>query len=317
MYRPTHCIRAAVLGLACVLAACSGPAAPEGTARADAETARLDAEFTSRTQVARMAREEALTGEQGWTRLTGLHRIELRSHFVGSAAGSGIRLAHGPAKLGLLQSEGGSFAFTPERGVALTLDGAPVEGRVRLRSDRDGAADELGFDDGQGALSIIERGGAAFVRVRHADAEARRLFAGLEYWPIDRGWQVDAAFTPAPADARIDVANILGMVEPARTPGTVVFARDGVDYTLHALEGSDGGLFLIFADRTSGRGSYSAGRYLDTAAPGADGRVVLDFNRAQNPPCAFTAFATCPLPPDGNRLDLVVDAGEKAYRTPR
>ena len=308
--------RSRVCGLIVALLLTGCEAAPgvadDASARAEAE--RLDAEFASRLQVARIAREEALTAPDGWTGLTGLHRIELRSHFIGSAPGSGIRLGHGPAQLGLLQSGDGTYAFTPERGVALTLDGAPVTGRVLLRSDREGAPDWLEFDDGRGALSIIERSGIAFVRVRHADAEARRRFAGLEYWPIDRNWQIEATFTPAAPGTRVDIANILGLVEPTVSPGTVRFDRDGVTYALQALEGADGGLFLILADRTSGRGSYSAGRYLDTAAPGADGRVVLDFNRAYNPPCAFTAFATCPLPPDGNRLDLAIEAGEKAYR---
>ncbi|NYZ63815.1 DUF1684 domain-containing protein [Luteimonas deserti] len=316
MTRSDHLLRMLLCGALLALAACDRPTQPAADAARRAELARLDAEFASRTQVARMAREEALTAPDGWTSLVGLHRIELRSHFIGSAPGSGIRLAHGPGRLGLLQSADG-FAFTPERGTAVTLDGEPVTTRVALRSDRDGPPSVLGFDEGRGALSIIERGGAAFVRVRHADAESRRRFGGLDYWPIDRGWRLEGRFTPAPASARIDVANILGMVEPTRTPGTVTFEYEGVSHTLHALEGADGGLFLILADRTSGHGSYSAGRYLDTPPPDAQGRVVLDFNRAYNPPCAFTSFATCPLPPAGNRLDLAIEAGEQAYRTPR
>lgn len=299
------------------------PAACERSPRADAATtvdpvaAELDAEFAARIQAARMAREEALVAPAGWTRVVGLHRIALRSHFVGSAPTSGIRLAHGPARLGLLQSGDDGVFLTPESGVALVLDGAPVRGRVRLRSDRDGEADVVGFDEGRGALSIVERGDAAFVRVWHADAEAARQFAGLAYWPIDRGWRIEAVFAPAAAGARIDVADLLGAVDATPTPGRVRFERDGVTHVLHALAGEGGGLRLVFADRTSGRGSYSAGRYLDTAAPDAEGRVVLDFNRAYNPPCAFSAFATCLLPPDGNRLDLAVDAGERTHPASR
>lgn len=303
--------------LAALLVACGGDRAETGDVDARAEMARLDAEFSARTANARREREAALRAPDGWTSLTGLHRIELRSHFIGSAPGSGIRLAHGPARLGLLQSDDGAYAFIPERGVAATLDGVAVTGRVPLRSDGQGTPSLLGFDGGRGGLSIIERAGAAFVRVRHADAQARQAFAGLDYWPVDRSWAVEAAFTPAPAGQHIEIANIMGIVEAMAARGTVTFERDGLAYTLQALEGSDGGLFLVFADRTSGHGSYSAGRYLDTGAPDADGRVPLDFNRAYNPPCAFTAFATCPLPPAGNRLDLAVDAGEKAYRTPR
>lgn len=99
-------------------------------------------------------------------------------------------------------------------------------------------------------------------------------------------------------------------------PGVVEFARDGKNYRLEALDEGEGELFLVFADRTNGRGSYGAGRFLYAPMPDAHGRVVLDFNQAYNPPCAFTAFATCPLPPPENRLDLAISAGEKAYRKP-
>src|SRR5690606_29215205 len=110
--------------------------------------------------------------------------------------------------------------------------------------------------------------------------------------------------------------NITGGVEAVANPGVVTFERAGATYSLQALDGGEGGLFLILADRTSGHGSYGAGRYLDVAAPDAQGHVKLNFNRAYNPPCAFTAFATCPLPPPENRLDLAVTAGEMAYAAP-
>src|SRR5690606_36446657 len=135
-------------------------------------------------------------------------------------------------------------------------------------------------------------------------------------WPIDVGWVLEGRFTPHPAGRTIEIANIVGGVDAMPNPGAVKFTRDGRDYRLEALEGGDGGLFLVLADRTSGQGSYGAGRYLDTTAPDAQGRVMLNFNRAYNPPCAFTAFATCPLPPPDNRLDLAVTAGERAYAKP-
>lgn len=306
---------ALILGLAVLLSACGDTPEPEDPA-ARAEAARQDVVFSAQTRVWQDRRRAALVAPDGWLSLIGLHRIEHKSHFIGSGPRSGIRLAMGPEALGLLQSGSGQYWFTPERGVAVTLDGAPVSGRVRLRSDADDMPGILGFDEDKGALTIIERGGAAFVRARHVEARSRTRFTGIEYWPTSRDWQIDAQFEPAAAGATLPIANILGLVEDQPTPGTVVFERDGTRYTLQALAGEDGGLFLIFADRTSGHGSYSAGRYLDAPAPGADGRLQLDFNRVYNPPCAFTAFATCPLPPAGNRLDLAVPAGEKAYRPP-
>ena len=121
---------------------------------------------------------------------------------------------------------------------------------------------------------------------------------------------------PHPPGRTIQIVDILGQQEAQPNPGVVEFERDGVPYRLEALEGEDGGLFLVFADRTSGHESYAAGRYLSTAAPAAEGSVVVDFNRAYNPPCVFSDFATCPLPPAENRLDLAVTAGEKRYARP-
>lgn len=300
------------IGLVAWLAACGETVETEDpSVRADA--ARLDVMFSAQTRVWQDTRRAELVAPDGWLSLIGLHRIELKSHFIGSGKTSGIRLSMGPEKLGLLQSDNGAYAFTPERGVALTLDGAPVRGRVPLQTDASAAPSVLGFDGGKGALTIIQRGGSAFVRARHEEAPTRRRFTGLEYWSTARDWQVDAEFVPAAPGATLPIANILGMVEDTPTPGSVAFEREGTRYTLQAINGGDGSLFLIFADRTSGHGSYSAGRYLDAPAPGADGRLQLDFNRAYNPPCAFTAFATCPLPPDGNRLDLAIPAGEKTY----
>ena len=104
---------------------------------------------------------------------------------------------------------------------------------------------------------------------------------------------------------------MLGMVEAMANPGRLSFEKDGKTYTLEAVDEGDGQLFLIIADRTSGHDTYAASRFLYAAPAGEDGTTVLDFNRAYNPPCAFTAFSTCPMPPPENRLDLAVTAGEK------
>src|SRR5690606_31298825 len=127
------------------------------------------------------------------------------------------------------------------------------------------------------------------------------------------GWKIDARFVSHPAGKTIEIQNIIGSLEAMPNPGAVEFERDGASYRLEALDDGSGGLFLVMADRTSGHDSYGAGRYLYAPKPGADGKVALDFNRAYNPPCAFTAYATCPLPPPENRLDLAVTAGEKKY----
>ena len=317
--KPRPALAAVCLVLAAGLAACGGST--------DADTATDGAEAPPQTSAAfaasegewRAERRAGLVAEDGWASLVGLHWLELRAHYVGSGATSGIRLALGPPKLGLLQRESGRVFFTPEAGVPVMLDDAkatPVSRRVELRDDRDPEPQGLLFDEGRGRLSLVQRSGRQAVRVKHADAPARLGFGQIDYWPVDAGWLLEARFVPHPAGRTIEIANIVGGVDPIPNPGTVEFSREGVDYRLEALEGADGGLFLVLADRTSGHGSYGPGRYLDTAAPDAQGRLTLNFNRAYNPPCAFTAYATCPLPPPENRLDLAVTAGEKSYVAP-
>ena len=175
------------------------------------------------------------------------------------------------------------------------------------------ALENIGFNDGKGQATVIERAGRHALRVKDADAPTRTGFAGLDYWPADPAWRVTGRFVPHPAGRTLDVASVINTIEPMPNPGAIEFERGGHHYRLEALDEGDGGLSLIFADRTNGHGSYGAGRFLDADMPGADGRVVLDFNRSYNPPCAFTAYATCPLPPPENRLDLAVTAGEKIY----
>lgn len=312
------CAAGLLLALAS-LASCGGEPSdtvPGAGAEATSAAPQASAAFAASEAEWREARRAGLLAENGWTSLVGLHWLELRAHYVGSSATSGIRLALGPEKLGLVQREAGRVYFTPERGVAVSAGEQPVNGRIELHDDRAAEPSELRFDDGRGRLSLIRRGERHALRVKHADAPARTGFGVIEHWPIDAGWVLEGQFTPHPAGRTIEIANIVGGVDAMPNPGAVEFTRDGRDYRLEALEGSDGGLFLVLADRTSGQGSYGAGRYLETAAPDAQGRVMLNFNRAHNPPCAFTAFATCPLPPPDNRLDLAVTAGERAYAKP-
>lgn len=283
-------------------------------AQAAAEAAAQKA-FAAEQRQWREQRAAGLTRADGWTSLVGLHWITPGPHFVGSSPGSGIRIAVGPPDLGLLTLEkDGRVRLVPARRARLTLDDVPLDGPATLASDEaEAGPSRVGFDDGKGIATVIKRGERYALRVRHADALSRTAFAGLDYWPASRDWVVPARFIPHPPGRTIRVANIIGTIDDTPNPGAVEFTHAGRAYRLEALDGGDGSLFLVFADRTNGRGSYGAGRFLDAPAPDAQGRVELDFNRSYNPPCAFTAFATCPLPPPENRLDLAIDAGEKDY----
>jgi uncharacterized protein (DUF1684 family) len=272
----------------------------------------LPAAYVQAENAWRAERLARLTAPDGWTSLVGLHWIDPGAHYAGSAPGNGIRLATGPAEFGLIELKNGRVRLQPASTSGLSIDGKPARATV-LRADDDPAGPSvIGFDGGKGVATVIHRGDRYALRVKHADAPARSGFRGITYWPGGPGWIVDARFVPNPAGATLDIANIIGIVEPTPNPGRVEFRRNGNTYRLEALEGDDGGLFLVFADGTTGHGSYGAGRFVDTAAP-VDGRVRIDFNQAYNPPCAFTPFATCPLPPAGNRLKLAIAAGEKVY----
>jgi len=150
------------------------------------------------------------------------------------------------------------------------------------------------------------------------DAKAPNLlaFKGLQWMPIDGKWRINAVFEPHPdTQPRMKVQNVLGEIVEMKNPGRVTFAVGGQTYHLEALLEEDDAkeLFFIFKDGTSNKTTYGAGRYLYTPLP-KNGRVDLDFNKAKNPPCAFTAFATCPLPPAANRLTLAVTAGELDHK---
>lgn len=301
------------LGMAMLLGVLAG--CGDGDNSGEAAGKVVDARFLADNAAWREERKRQLLAPDGWTSLVGLHWIELKSHFIGSGPASGIKLVVGPPKMGMVAQQEGRIFFTPERGVDLTLNGEPLTGRVELQSDHDPVPGVIGFDEGKGALSVIERGGRHALRVKHADAESRTQFVGLDYWPLQEPWRIAGRYVPHPPGKTLTIVDVIGVANESPNPGAVEFEREGKTFRLEALGPPEGPLFFVFADRTSGHGSYPAGRFLD-AEPPRDGKVVLDFNRAYNPPCAFTPYATCPLPPAENRLDLLVDAGEKAYAKP-
>ena len=300
------------MALAGVLAGCDAEA-PRPARVADAQLS--DVAFLADDAVWREERRQDLLRADGWTSLVGLHWLELKAHYLGSGTGiaNGMRLAVGPPKMGMVEQVGGQVFFTPEDGVALTLDGKPLTGRAQLASDHDETPSVVGFDEGKGSLSVIRRGDRFGLRIKHADAPSRLQFKGLEYWPPQPGWKITGKFIAHPPGKTLPIVDIIGTATDAPNPGVVEFVRNGKTYRIEAMGEPEGGLFLVIADRSSGHGSYPAGRFMDTPGPDAQGNVVLDFNRAYNPPCAFTTFATCPLPPPENRLDLAITAGEKTY----
>lgn len=256
----------------------------------------------------RSRRYAALRREVGWLTLAGLGWLREGTNRVGSAADADVVLPSGPPGAGLLTVAADSVVATGD----FRHDGAPVID-LPLVSDRAGEPTMLEL--GVLRLCLIERGGRLAVRTWDTDADLRRSFAGIDHWPVDPTWRLEAHLEPTP-DRRLSVPDVAGVAEEQGSPGDVVFEVGGETYRLQALSGGERGeLWLVFGDATNGDETYGGGRFLYTDAPGADSRVIIDFNRAYNPPCVFTPYATCPLPWPANQLPIRIQAGERTFRT--
>jgi len=308
-------ITSAVL-LAAMLTAVAGCGGDEKPAQADAGADAARRAYDQSIEEWHAGRLERLQRPNGWLSLVGMHWIEEGPTRVGTNEKFGTRLAVGPDDLGtLILGKDGRIEFQPSPDAGVLIDGQPATGPVTLTSDADGTPTEVAFNKGDASFIVIKRSGRYALRVRDVLAPTRTGFTGIDRFPIDPAFRFEAKFTPHPPGKTLDIVNILSMVEPTPNPGTLTFTRDGKQYTLEALDDTgDGQLFVVFADATSGHETYPAARFLYTDPPGPDGTTVLDFNKAYNPPCAFTAFSTCPTPPLSNRLPLRIEAGEKKPR---
>jgi uncharacterized protein (DUF1684 family) len=255
-----------------------------------------------------------LTSETGWLTLAGLFWLKPGENTFGSGHRNTIVLDHPQLarQAGAFTLIGSEVRFDAAAGADIRLEGKPVES-LTMSPDTSGAATVLASHTLR--FYIIERGGRLGVRVRDVEHPLRTGFTGLEYFPIDDAWAVRAKFHPYQPAKSVPILNVLGMVEDMQSPGYLTFSADGKEWRLDALleEADATDLFIMFADATSGRETYGAGRFMYVPLP-LDGVVPLDFNVAYNPPCAFNEFATCPLPPRQNRLKLRVDAGERTYQ---
>lgn len=300
--------------LIAALVSTSGGAATQAT-----EVAAFESEHSAWVK----EREAELTQPDGWTSLIGLHWVEGGPKTVGHAEGNDIRLLIGPDKVGRVEPRDGSLFFTADPSAGVTVDGKPLTGELQLKPEGKAGGTKLVYDGGKGQITVIDRSGKLALRVRHADSPDRVHFKGLEVFPADEHWRVTAKFVPHPAGQTIAIVNILGDVNESPNPGYVQFEKDGTTWKLEATGDPAKALSFVFKDATSGKQTYGIGRFLKTGPVAADGTVVVDFNRAYNPPCAFTQYATCPLPPKenyftlkdekGKTVRLAVVAGEKKY----
>ncbi len=259
----------------------------------------------------RAERLERLTRDDGWLSLTGLHWLQEGRSKLGSGADNEVRLpAAVPAFFATVELDAGELRLQLAEGVEATVDGK-VERQSVLAPDSTGSPTVVEYSSV--LFYAIQRGDRIGLRVKDRAHPALAYFQGLDYFPIDTSWRLTARFEAYDPPKSVPVPNVLGTVGEQLSPGAVVFEHGGKSYHLDALPGGDAELFLIFGDSTNGGETYGGGRFLYVPLADAEGRITVDFNLAYNPPCAFTPFATCPLPPLQNKLKVAIVAGEKKY----
>ncbi len=275
-----------------------------------AGSARASDDYGRSIEALRAERVARLTTPNGWLTLVGRHLLAAGKNSVGTADDNSIRLAAGPPYLGTVTLDADKVTFAPAPSAIVEVDGHSA--RPTELVEHGDKPTIVTF--GTASFHVMERGGSLFLRVKDRAAGRLKNFTGLDYFAIDPSWRIEAQWVQFAEPRQIKITNVLGQTSPAPVPGKAVFTRDGRTFELLPIdEGPGEPLFFVLSDPTSGEETYGGGRFLYADAP-KDGKIILDFNRAENPPCAFTPFATCPLPPQENRMNLRVTAGEKSYR---
>lgn len=262
----------------------------------------------------RSSRVERLKAPDGWLSLIGLHWLADGQNTVGSDPSNAVVIkAKVPAQIGTIVVEKGAVTLQPNPAAGLTIDNKPLAGPVVLVPDTDPKGPTV-VQVGTVRFQAIKRNEKLGLRVKDSESEGRAHFRGIDYFPISPPWRVEARFEPFNPPRKVPITNVLGMTTEETAPGLLAFTIDGKEYRIEPiLEEGTKEYFIIFKDQTSGKETYGAARYVYAPPPDPNGRTVIDFNKAYNPPCAFTPFATCPLPPLQNRLPFRVTAGEKKY----
>ncbi|MEO7970765.1 MAG: DUF1684 domain-containing protein [bacterium] len=255
-----------------------------------------------------------LKKEDSWLTLVGLYWLKDGENKFGGNPANAVALPKdkAPDVAGSFWLDKGHVRLAARPAANVTADGKPVT-ELDLKDDNDDSGPTI-LKMGTLIINVVKRGDRLGVRVKDTQAAARLQFKGLEYFPTDPKWRIEARFELYQPAKIVPITNVLGMTDNETSPGALAFDVDGKTYRIDPiLEKGETDYFIMIADETTDRETYGAGRYLYVSPPDASGKVVIDFNKAYNPPCAFTAYATCPLPPRQNHLPLRIEAGEKKY----
>jgi uncharacterized protein (DUF1684 family) len=255
-------------------------------------------------------RVTGLTQAHGWLSLIGMEWFKKGKNSIGSADDNDIVLPHGLAHIGTFNYDGKKITFSAEEGANIKVNEKSFTGTLKVNMDSSGEPSVFTTDSY--LFYVIERGKPA-LRIKDSSAETLTHFKGLEYFPATEDFRVEAQFNAYQPAKEIEIINVLGLLSKELAVGYLSFNIDNKDFRLDVLDAEDD-YYIIFADKTSGRSTYGPGRFLYVPKATAAQKLVIDFNKAYNPPCAFTDYSTCPLPPPQNRIPVYIEAGEKKYK---
>jgi len=259
-------------------------------------------------------REQRLTSQDSWLSLAGLFWLQEGENTFGSDKSNAIIFPQkAPSFLGSFYVLDGKVKVIFKKEVDVTIDDKLLRDAT-LKSDTDSKATMM--KSGSLTWYLIKRGEQFLIRLKDSENLAIARFKGIERYPVDKNWRIKARLEAYDPPKKLEIANVLGQISETNCPGALVFKIDGKEYSLDPQgKPGDKSYFLVFSDETSGRETYGAGRYLLVDAPDSTGFTYIEFNKAYNPPCAFSPFATCPLPPKQNHILTEIRAGEKDYGT--
>ena len=253
------------------------------------------------------SRLQRLKSPDGWVNLAGLFWLQEGENSIGAASHNDIVFPRGPQEIGIMHLEDDIVSFIPTGETVIMADGKEFDQEIRIIGENSDAelltVDSLGF-------FIIKRGERTGIRLRDYMHPRLEALQGIDRYPPDQGWIIKARYIESEQDMTVMVPDVLGEISRESVPGILEFEHGGEVHRLYPT-GSRDRLFIIFADDTNAEGTYGGGRFLSAGPPNRDGYVLMDFNKAYNPPCAFSPYATCPLPPRENFLPFAIEAGEK------
>ena len=257
-------------------------------------------------------RVNRLKADDGWLNLVGRFWLKQGESTFGSAKDNDIVVESSklPEHIGSFIFEDSVVTFRAKDGVDVMLGDMSVKEIVLVDDQK---SDVTVLQIGSVKFNLIVRDTLYGIRFRDLNSDLVKNFKGVDRFPIDESWKINAKFEAYNPVKEIDVPNVLGQISKEKSPGAVVFERDGKTHRIDAVDEGGDRLFLIIADQTSGEETYGGGRFMYVNKPDSTGTILLDFNKAYNPPCVFTKYATCPLPPLQNYLKLKIEAGEKVY----